>query len=292
MWHTSQPFHWTRRQATIFLFKLRLLFFGLSRLLSILFIRVKCSFCRPSAADPEQAFWVIMAHYRQATFHCYILSCVVSGDKQTTVLISVRRKNTWLEPTESALSFCHWLRPSGPNKVFPFESTAAGDYMGALLRHISAFLGAPFRTGSVWVAASLQCQIWWEPITTSWMHLFHLSACGVYDVCLDLWTRPLCSPDLRPNRVNQSTRGWQFYNTCTMLMGAISHVMIPSHTHTSTRAHTHAHTRTRMHARAHTRAHMRTLTPWFENYRNETKEVNSVLVSPVTSFFLLLHFHK
>lgn len=121
-------------------------------------IRVKRSFCRPSAADPEQAFWVIMAHYRQATFHCYILSCVVSGDKQTTVLISVRRKNTWLELTESALSFCHWLRPSGPNKVFPFESTAAGDYMGALLRHISAFLGAPFRTNSVWVTASL---IWW-----------------------------------------------------------------------------------------------------------------------------------
>lgn len=177
---------------------------------SVYLIRVKCSFCCPSAADPEQAFWVIMVHYRQATFHCYILSCVVSGDKQTTVLISVRRKNTWLEPSKSALSFCHWLRPSGPNKVFPFESTAAGDYMGALLRHISAFFGAPFRTSSVWVTASLQCQIWWEPITTFQMHLFHFSSCGIYDVCLDLRTRPLCSLDLGPKGVNQSTRNWQF----------------------------------------------------------------------------------
>lgn len=57
-------------------------------------------------------------HYRQGTFHCYILSCVVSGDKRTTILISIRRKNTWLEPMKSAFSFCHWLRPSGLNKVW------------------------------------------------------------------------------------------------------------------------------------------------------------------------------
>ena len=202
---------------------------------SVYLIRVKRSFCRPSVADPEQAFWVIMAHYRQATFHCYILSCVVSSDKQTIVLISVRRKNTWLEPTEPALSFCRWLRPSGPEKVFPFESTAAADYTGALLRHISAFLGASFRTSSVWVTAPLQCQICWEPVTTSWTHLFHLSACGVYGVCSDRQTRPPCSPDLRPNHVNQSARHWQFYNMCTMLMGTIGHVMTPPH-------HTHTHT--------------------------------------------------
>lgn len=83
--------------------------------------------------------WVIMVHYRQGTFHCYILSCVVSGDKRTTILISIRRKNTWLEPMKSALSFCHWLRPSGPNKVFPFESTAVGNCTGTLLVCRSVF---------------------------------------------------------------------------------------------------------------------------------------------------------
>lgn len=178
-----------------------------------------------------------MAHYRQATFHCYILSCVVSGDKQTTVLISVRRKNTWLKPTESALSFCHWLRPSGPNKVFPFESTAAADYMGALLRNISAFLGALFRTGSVWVTAPLQCQIWWEPITAPRMHLFHLSACGVYDVCVDLRTRPLCSPWFKAQPCQS------IYQTLTVLQ----HVHYADGCHQScngplshTRAHTHS----------------------------------------------------
>lgn len=78
-----------------------------------------------------------MVHYRQGTFHCYILSCVVSGDKRTTILISIRRKNTWLEPMKSAPSFCHWLRPSGPNKVFPFESTAVENYSPSL--YISVF---------------------------------------------------------------------------------------------------------------------------------------------------------
>lgn len=81
-----------------------------------------------------------MVHYRQGTFPCYILSCVVSGDKRTTILISVRRKNTWLEPMKSALSFCHWLGPSGPNKVFPFESAAVGNYTGTLLLGVSVFL--------------------------------------------------------------------------------------------------------------------------------------------------------
>lgn len=80
-----------------------------------------------------------MVHYRQGRFHCYILSCVVSGDKRTTILISVRRNNTWLEPMKSALSFCHWLGPSGPNKVFPFESTAVGNYTVTLLLNISVF---------------------------------------------------------------------------------------------------------------------------------------------------------
>lgn len=192
MWHTDCPFIEQEGKQP---FKLPLWFFFCSEqapsLHSVNLIRVKCSFCRPSAADPEQAFWVIMVHYRQATFHCYILSCVVSGDKQTTVLISVRRKNTWLKPTESALSLCHWLRPSGLNKVFPFESTAAGDYMGVLLCHI-AFLGAPFRSGCICVTALLQ--VWWEPITTR-MHLFHLPTCAVYNVCLDLRSRPFCSPD-------------------------------------------------------------------------------------------------
>lgn len=80
-----------------------------------------------------------MVHYHWGTFHCYILGCVVSSDKRTTILISIRRKNTWLEPMKSALSFCHWLRPSGANKVFPFESTAVGNYTGTLLLSLSFF---------------------------------------------------------------------------------------------------------------------------------------------------------
>lgn len=95
-------------------------------------------FFYPPCAAERTGVWVIMVHYRQGRFHCYILSCVVSGDKRTTILISVRRKNTWLEPMKSALSFCHWLRPSGPNKVFPFESTAVGNYTVTLL-NISVF---------------------------------------------------------------------------------------------------------------------------------------------------------
>lgn len=81
-------------------------------------LKGKCSLLSPLCCRWRTGVWVIMVHYRRGTFHCYIWSCVVSGDKRTSVFISIRRKNTWLEPLKSALSFCHWLRPSGPNKVF------------------------------------------------------------------------------------------------------------------------------------------------------------------------------
>lgn len=137
--------------------------------------------------------------------------------------------------------------------------------MGALLRNISAFLGAPFRTSSVWVTASLQCQIWWEPITTSWMHLFHLSACGVYDVCVDLRTCPLWSTWFKAQPCQS------IYQTLTVLQ----HVHYADVCHQSCND---------------PLPHTYTRTLWLENYRNETKELNSVLFSPVTSFFFFYIF--
>lgn len=115
----------------------------------------------PLCCRSRTGVWVIMVHYRQGTFHCYVLSCVVSGDKRTTILISVRRRNTWLEPMKSAFSFCHWLRPSGPNKVFPFESTAVRNFMETLLLCVSVNLRSLFKARRVcFMALSFLCQVW------------------------------------------------------------------------------------------------------------------------------------
>ena len=147
-----------------------------------------------------------MVHYRQGTFHCYILSCVVSGDKRTTILISIRRINTWLEPMKSALSFCHWLRPSGPNKVFLFESTAVGNYMGnAPCLYIRVvfffFLCALFKTNNVCFMVLVQCQIWSvlkeeRKIKHGFLNApvsFHFLLCAFLLLCIFFLFDPACS---------------------------------------------------------------------------------------------------
>lgn len=45
-----------------------------------------------------------------------------------------------------------------------------------------------------------------------------------------LFPCPVCGGDRRVDHVSQSVSGWQFYNTCTTLMGAITHVTIALHT--------------------------------------------------------------
>lgn len=68
-----------------------------------------------------------MVHYHRGTFHCDVLSCVVSGDKRTTSLISVGRINTWLEPMKSALSFCELTETIWTNSSFSFWINSCGE---------------------------------------------------------------------------------------------------------------------------------------------------------------------
>lgn len=159
-----------------------------------------------------------MVHYRQGTFHCYIWNCVVSGDKRTTILISVRRKNTWLEPMKSSLSFCHWLGPSGPNKVFllnqqlleitqehSFFPPAVESSMFVL--HFSARFDRRSRTEAKYKSFR--------------MHLFVLNVSPLL-LLLPLQPSPARGGDRSVGHVSQSVSGWQFYNTCTILMGTIT----------------------------------------------------------------------
>lgn len=195
----------------------------------------------PLCCRSRTGVWVIMVHYRQGTFHCYVLSCVVSGDKRTTILISVRRRNTWLEPMKSAFSFCHWLRPSGPNKVFPFESTAVRNFMETLLLCVSVNLRSLFKARRVcFMALSFLCQVWsvltegknkTKQNTTSDLHLFLFSF--AFSLCASFLERcPSCVADWGFGHISQSVREWQFYNTCTTLMGAITHRTTRAYTYT------------------------------------------------------------
>ena len=191
-----------------------------------------------------------MVHYRQGTFHCYILSCVVSGDKRTTILISIRRKNTWLEPMKSAFSFCHWLRPSGPNKVFPFESTAVGNYTATLLLNICLFFLSlhffenqtcffhGFNLVPDLISAHVkQNKIKYDfinaPVSSHSLFLSLSLSMNVFPfVQFSLLPYPFFGSDRRADHVSQSVSGWQFYNTCTTVTGTITHKPIALHSET------------------------------------------------------------
>lgn len=196
----------------------------------------------PLCCRSRTGVWVIMVHYRQGTFHCYVLSCVVSGDKRTTILISVRRRNTWLEPMKSAFSFCRWLRPSGPNKVFPFESTAVRNCRETLLLCVSVnlrslfkdpaylFYGFKFSVPGL-ISAHRRKRKTPKQNTACDLHLFLFSF--AFSLCVSFLERcPSCVADWGFGHISQSVREWQFYNTCTTLMGAITHRTTRAYTYT------------------------------------------------------------